>query len=240
MSAYAKLAIGIAAVAVVAVVGFSLLPRGSTSVGQPAPSAVPSVPPSPTPSSSPVSRVPPEAWPNNTALPAGPLDLRTRRTAFSVDLPSSSWRTDEFGSNLQTGTFPEPGFAWILFQRAFSVVSTDPCAGTTQRIGNSIAEQAEAATLIGGTEAVGPMDVTVGGHPAKVVDLTISGDIPCDRGEFWLYGHDTMYPNDQDSRIRIWFVDLDGQTFEFHSDQIGPDPNVATEIQQIVDSMQFT
>jgi hypothetical protein len=242
MNAYAKLAIGVAAIAVVAVVGFSLLPNGSSSgVGGPAPSSVPSAAPSPTPSPSAVSRVPTEAWPNNTALPKGTLDLSTSGVPFSVDLPSSSWRTDEYDGTFQTGTFPEPGFAWFLFQQPFTVVSTDPCAGTTQQIGRSIAEQAEAATTIAGTDAVGPTDVTVGGRPAKLVELTLHDDIACDPSEFWLYGDGSMYPNALDSRIRIWFVDVNEvhSTFEFHSDQIGSDATVAGEIQQIVDSIQF-
>jgi len=234
MNGYAKLAIGLAAVAVAAIIGFNLLPAGGGSrVGGPA--ASPSASPKPSP-----TRTPADVWPSGQ-LPEGQRqDASQYGIPFSFSLPSTSWRSDPPCCTLHTGTYPLPGFAWFLFQQPFKRVSTDPCAGTTEPIGGSLDEQAQAAARIGDTDAVGPTDVTVGGRPAKVVDLTLHDDISCEMTRFWLFGNNTMYPNAIDSRIRIWFVDVDGsRILEFHTDQVGPDPTVASEIQQIVDSIQF-
>jgi hypothetical protein len=106
-------------------------------------------------------------------------------------------------------------------------------------------------TTIPGTDAVGPTDVTVGGLPAKLVELTVHEDVECGPRDFALYGvaEDAWwFPDSLDSTIRDWIfevdIDLDPPNIArkrvvIHTDQIGPGEELAREIQEIVDSIQF-
>jgi hypothetical protein len=243
MNAYAKLALGLAAAVVGAVVAYNLLPgNGMGLVGPPMATASPSVLPSPTPSS-------PATTPGADVWPVGPLgvaphDVKLLGVPFSFTMPSPDWRSDRGEGTLDTGVFPQTSFAWFYFGGPNMWVNTDPCAGKRAPVGPSIAEQAAALTTIEGTDAVGPTDVAVGGRPAKLVVLTIHPDVPCAR-EFVLYGKTfpgggtMLYPNSLTSTIRVWFVDTGGQVLMIHSDQLGPNPKVEQEIQQVVDSIRF-
>lgn len=98
---------------------------------------------------------------------------------------------------------------------------------------------ASAVTTIGGTDATGPTDVTVGGRPAKLVELTIQDGMTCDLTSFWLFGDGSLYPNSLGSNIRMWFVDLDGAPFTVYADQDNPSADLEQEISQLVDSIAF-
>ncbi len=81
--------------------------------------------------------------------------------------------------------------------------------------------------------------MTVGGRPAKLVELAIHADVACENTKFWLFGDTSLYPNTLGSTIRMWFVDVDGSPFTVYSDLASPNAGVADEIQQIVDSIAF-
>ena len=251
MNAYAKLAVGLAAAVVGLVVAYNLLPgNGMGLLGTPSATASPSVLPSPTPSS-PATTPGADVWPVGT-LGVAPHDAKLLGVPFSFTMPSPDWRvrgggdgTQRGEGTLETGAFPQTSYAWLFLGGPNTWVNIDPCAGKSATVGPSIAEQAAALTTIEGTDAVGPADVAVGGRPAKFVVLTIHPDVPCAHGEFLLYGKTfpgggtTLYPNSLTSTIKVWFVDTGGQVLMIHSDQLGPNPKVEQEIQQVVDSIRF-
>jgi hypothetical protein len=161
----------------------------------------------------------------------------TGEARFSFDLPNGDW-SSKYTSNLETGTFPD-SYAWIWFLGPIDAVSTDPCAGKRSPVNGSLSERANALTTIGGTDAVGPTDVTVGGHAAKLVELTLRGEPACSLTDFWLFGKTSFYPNTSQSRFRVWMLDVAGAPFAVYSDSASPDPDVEQQILQIVDSVQF-
>ena len=238
MNAFAKLAAGLAAAVVVAILAYNLLPGNGTGlVGTPGASASPSRPPSPTPLSSPPSPGA-DVWPTG-ALGTERHEAKLLGVPFSFTMPSTDWRSSRGVGTLETGRFPSDSYAWLVFSGPNVVVSTDPCAGQTATVGSSLADQAAAMTTIKGTDAVGPTDVSVGGRPAKLVVLRIHEEVPCALSAFWLYGDKSMYPNSLESTIKLWFVDANGKVLMIHGDQLGPNPKVEQELQQVVDSIRF-
>jgi hypothetical protein len=243
MNAYAKLAIGVAAVAVIAVVGFNLL---QTTGGQPVggPAATPSHSRSAPTSSSPS----PESgtWPIG-ALQAQRYHVMWEGVPLSFALPSLRWRSPAAGEIVAgTGTamgVREDDYAWILpgmFQGDMARVATDPCNGNSVVVnGSTIDDLAAALTTIPGMSAEQPTDTTVGGLPAKVVTLTVDPDPPCDIDSFWMFGQTSLHPNSVDSIIRFWITAVDEQRYAFLTDQSAPHAENEQEIQQIIDSIQF-
>jgi hypothetical protein len=249
MNGYAKLVAAVAAVLVVGVVGFNLLPAAGGAGGAGAtPSASPSSTPTPTPSPTPSPTVAAVGWPSGS-LDAGHHDVALElcdpvgrpcnptQGQFSFDLPSGGWST-RYEGNLEVGTYPG-SYAWIWFLGPIDAVSTDPCGGESAPVTPTAAEMADAVTTIGGTDATGPTDVTVGGRPAKLVELTIQDGMACDRSSFWLFGDSSFYPNALGSTIRMWFVDVDGEPFTVYADQDNASKDLEQEISQIVESITF-
>jgi hypothetical protein len=219
------------AVVAIAIIAANLLPvGGSPSVGAPAPTESP--PPSPSASSQ------ADIW------ETGPYDVGRHEAtldgiSFTFDTPSEGWFSQDWTGMLETGTYPNVDYAWIGFRWVYDDPATDPCIGDTKSVGPSVDDLATAMSTIPGTEALEPIDARVGGLPAKVVEFTINDDIPCDPGSFWLYGPGSVYPNSLASRIKIWIFEVDGHRTGIHSDQVGSNPALEAEIQEIVDSVQF-
>ena len=93
--------------------------------------------------------------------------------------------------------------------------------------------------ILGGTDPVGPTDVTVGGVRGKLVVLTIHGDIACDISHFWLLGGGSLYPNTIRSTIKLRTIEVNGTPITVYSDQASPNPELEQEIEHIVDSIRF-
>ncbi|HET9084238.1 MAG TPA: hypothetical protein VFN41_07505, partial [Candidatus Limnocylindrales bacterium] len=235
MNSYAKLAIAAAAVVAVALVGISFLPRGSSVVGGAAPTASPS--PSPSPSALPSSSQSPRTavWPIGALRDQRYEALTPADVLISFRPPSTLWRGSP--DALETGQFPNASYAWMVFTNDIGDVATDPCRGKSKAVdGSSIDDLAAALATIPGLTAKEPMDATIAGHPAKLVELTVDSDPPCPMNQFWLYGQTSLYPNTVDSTIRLWITEVAGKRFVIHTDQAGDNPQVEHEIQQIIDS----
>lgn len=239
VNAYLKPLAAIAAVVVIAVIGYNLLPGGSTGAGGPA--ASPSAPP-PSPSASsesPESRT----WPVGT-LQAQRYHVTVEGLRFSFAPPSDRWRSVAAGELLTGSGTPHTArgddYAWMIQGEDITAVATDPCDGKSVEVdGSSIDDLAAALATIPGMSAEQPVATTVGGLPAKVVTLTVDPDPPCDTDLFWMFGQTSLHPNSVNSIIRIWITEVDGQRYVFFTDQASADPRVEREIQQIIDSIQF-
>jgi hypothetical protein len=234
MNTYAKLAIGVAAIAVV---GINLLPGSGTGVGGPTVSPSPSPLPSPSPSPSPSPGA--EVWPLRT-LEAGRHEAVMNGISFSFAVPTEGWSSYRIRGMIEKGSYPGPDYRWIgLDMGSADSVATDPCAGLARSVGPSVNDLATAMATIPGTQASEPAETTVGGLPARMVKLTIDAGIACTPRSFWLFGKDSIFPNTLESVIKEWILEVDGKRVVIHSDQAAPDPEIEREIQQIVDSIQF-
>ena len=126
----------------------------------------------------------------------------------------------------------------MYFQR-FNAVAADRCTTRTTPVGPSVEDLANAMTTIPGTVAADPVDTTVGGLPAQMVELTLEPDVPCPLEDYWFFGRGSAYPSAQESTIRVWVLELNGTRYAIWTDQIGSDTAIGQEIIDIVESTEF-
>lgn len=242
MNVLTKAAIAAAAVLVVALVGYQLIPRETTGPGAPTPSSAAS----PTSAATPTRDARPE-------IPlAGPLDPEVRHFArlegvgFTFEVPDGWISNGSFGIDREDGISPD-GAGFIWWTEDADAVFTDSCE---QVLGPAVGPRAaDLATAIAGMPQIelvsGPDEVTVGGQPAQLVVVRIPDVIPCEPDQFYLWGDEVnsaqaRFATGTGSTIRVWVIDvdgarvqLDGETFE------GAGPEPGDELQAIVDSIEF-
>lgn len=119
----------------------------------------------------------------------------------------------------------------------------EPCARLLGRsVGRSAADLAAAVSRAPGTKLIkGPSDVTLGGHPAKHVVLTVRKNVGCDPGFFYtwraVFGGAFWQTTDIGDTIRVWIVAVDGtRLFIAAATKAG---GREKEVQQIVESIRF-
>jgi hypothetical protein len=93
-----------------------------------------------------------------------------------------------------------------------------------------------------GTKLVkGPLDVTLGGHPAKHVVLTVRKNVGCNPGFFYtwreVFGGAFWRTTDVGDTIRVWIVAVGG-TRLFIAAATRENAN-EREVEQIVESIRF-
>ncbi len=200
LNTYAKFAISAAAIVVVAIVGFNLMPTNGgltggvastpspspTPIPTPSPTAAPSPTPKPEPTATPVAF----AFPPQGSLAIGRHDFTINGVPFSLELTTADWLSNgSFGVDKGSNTELTPdGAGFIFWQDPPIGVFAAPCASTESPPAGSVADLAAAVASIPGTDLVsGPTDVTVGGFPAKHVVITIRDDIGCPPNSFYLW-----------------------------------------------------
>ncbi|MEK6720662.1 MAG: hypothetical protein AABZ33_08355 [Chloroflexota bacterium] len=241
MNNLAKLAIAIAAVAVVAVVGYNLLP-GTGGVGG-GPSPTPSPAPTPAPTPSPATAL---TFPARGELAVGRHSMTLNGVRLSINVAAPGW-TSNGSWGLDKGNVGPGGAGFILWPDAIpDRVYSDPCGQVEgPPAGPATADLAAAVAALPGSVLVsGPSDVTVGGKPAKLVVITIPEDAPCPGGEngFYLWGHktDARYATELGETFRVWIIDVDGTLVWIDGETYkGGGPEVGAELEQIVNSIQF-
>jgi hypothetical protein len=246
MNTFAKFAMAAAAVLVVALVGYNLLP------GDPGTGGTPTVSPSPSPSPSPSVAVSPSPSPSqgdyeffpDGSIEAGRHPLILAGKPLSVDMPSG-WAS-HLGFRLYT---PSGQAAFIFWTPAPINVYSDPCAHEPldPPAGDTPAELVAAISSIPGTDLVsGPSDLTIDGHPAKHVSIRIRDDIDCPPGEFLLWYTEAdgpsagRYPDAVGDTINTWIIDVDGSIIWIDGSwSVNTTPALQAEMRQIVESIQF-
>lgn len=164
MSVYAKVAAAAVALAVVTVVGINVLGTGP---GVGAPDPTPS--PSPSPTASPVPLPPSGALEPGTYT----IDDRsfTQATHFIVTVPAG-WATSEPFIVKKEGQEGEVGLTtWVV-----SHVYSDSCQHTTDTlvdVGTSPDKLVSALVALKNRVVSQPTDVTIGGFPAKRLELSL-------------------------------------------------------------------
>ena len=123
----------------------------------------------------------------------------------------------------------------------------DPCARLlSPPVGSSAANLAAAVSTAPGTELVtGPSNVTLGGRPAKHVELTVRKNVGCDPGFFYTWkevpGGAFWQTTEVGDTIRVWIVDIDGTRLFIEAQttrQVAGDDR-KQEVEQIVESIRF-
>lgn len=252
MNAFAKFAVAAAAVVVIAVAGYNLLPAsggvgGGTNVS-PSPSLAPSPTATPSPSPSPAAVFPPSG---DLAIGRHPMTLAG--VPLSINVPITGWVSNgQWGIDRSTGMGPD-GAGFILWPDSAPIgVYADPCAHLqAPPVGPSVADLAAAVAALPGADLVsGPSDVTVGGYPAQHVVLTFGEAADCNADgqlaadEFYLWygiGDDNArYASELGSTIRVWIIDVDGAVVWIDGETYqGAGPEPGQWIQDIIDSIQF-
>jgi hypothetical protein len=238
MGTYTKWVIAAAAVVVVAIVGYNLLPaRGGVGVA-----------PSPSPSPSPVHSGSLEAGTYRATLPGTKVTLQ-----FTVP---TGWTWDDPGILTKTGADLPDGQAIGIWTGDVQVY-TDPCqwrtanpspptGPTAQAVIDGLAVQpqrhASAPVIRRGAGADGPEQ-----YGGWAIDLTVPTDTelvggPCYMGEFrsWGPNENARYHQGPGQRDTVWAVDVDGARVVVDAASFPETPTaVMTEQAVVVSSMVF-
>jgi hypothetical protein len=241
MNRYAKLAIAAAAVVVVAFVAIRFLP--AIGVGGPdlTPSPAPSATTVPTPSTKAA------AFPPSGELEIGQHSITQEGVTYTFSISTSGWISNgTFGIDKAAGSIGPEGAGFIFWTETPVGVFANPCAQTRgPNLGSSAVDLAAAVATVPGTDLVsGPTDVTVGGHPAKKVVLTVREDVGCGASSFYLWCAPSAglarFATELGSMINVWIIEVDGTLIWIDGETFkGAGPEPGRQIQEIIDSIQF-
>lgn len=270
MNAFAKIAVAAAAVLIVAVVGYNLLPGSSTGVGGPAASPSPTVIPAGSPSASPAGS--PSASPaaqvlREERLAAGVYSMQPFGTAgmtLTVTVPDGWQGVPNWALIGPRDTDAPAGIAIGLLQAAGAF--DDPCRWDQAGTG-SLIQPGE--TIVGPTVddlvadlranrsyvSTAPVDVVIDGYAGKQVDLQLPSDIDfglCDKvkgesnGDYYVLTSSAeagggMYAQGRGNRWHLNIIDVDGaRIIVAILDYAGTPAEDQAAAQAIVDSIQIT
>ena len=230
------------AVVAVAVIGCS---QPSPPVS-PSPSPSVSVPPTAASSPSPSDL----AFFPDGSIEAGRHSMIRSGKSLSVDMPSGWASHDGFRIYTPAGQSPlRPAAAFIFWTDPPFNVYVDPCTKEPldPPAGDTPAELAAAVSSIPGTDLVGgPSDLTVGGHPAKLVTIRVREYIECAPSGFYLWYREAdgpaggRWPDALGDTINVWIIDVDGTIVWIDgSASVNATPALQEEMRQIVESIQF-
>jgi hypothetical protein len=175
---------------------------------------------------------------------------------FSFKVPTNGWeRFRSISTNkspagpisLNKSILGPQGAEAIIYWASFPDGDyADPCARLLGRsVGPSVADLAAAVSTSPGTRLVnGPSDVTLGGHRAKQVVLTVRKSVGCDPGFFYTWKDvfaGALWPTTAaGDTIRVWIVAVGGtRLFIEAATTEQANSRLKKEIQQIVESIRF-
>jgi len=245
MNTYLKVGLAAAAVLLGAFIGIQLL--GGSNVGTPGPS--PSAAATATPRPSPTA---PE--PTYGPLAEGPhvlvyAELFGVRT--TVTIPAPDWHgVPGYTGVEKNGTAGPPlGAGLIVFGGAMSVYG-DPCAWESTRPDAPVAsldELVAALSAQASRDATPPVDVTVGGHPGKMLTVHVPEDAvftACDGGEFRtlieVATDGARFHQGPGQIDEVWVVDVDGTLVFFDAGYFADTPaEYVEEMRAMVESATF-
>jgi hypothetical protein len=122
----------------------------------------------------------------------------------------------------------------------------DPCTRLLGRsVGSSAADLAAAVSTAPGTKLVkGPLDVTLGGRPAKHVVLTVRKNVGCEPGFFYTWKDivgGSLWPRtDVGDTIRVWIIAVGGtRLFIAAATNEQANARLKRSLKQIVESIRF-
>jgi hypothetical protein len=240
-----RLAVGVAAVVALAVIGVRLLPDGR-SISGPNPSPSPSRSPSPTPTplTSTLAQGPPYV-PASGLMESG--RYRLGRITFTVP---DGWTAYQEWAVLRGDYAADPPDGAGFVRWRIGSVYADPCHWSTSptiSTGSTVDDVVNAFKAQDrGGHVVTPIDVTVEGYRGKLIDLVVPAGIDfadCDQGEY----HSWISPNEGDRYNQgpgqhdvLRIVDVGGTVEAILTDySVATSAAVRAELQAMVDSVVF-
>lgn len=264
MSNFTRFAIAAAAAAivVVAVVGTNLLPRlgvgGPGATAQPTATALPTATAQPSATAQPTAAPSPGAaeFPGISAQVASgtyfwPFGRDASTLTFTIP---AEWTSVYSVANKHRGGPAEIAFGpWIIAN-----VYTDPCQWQGSlldpAVGPTVDDLATALVAQEGRNATAPTDVTLGGYPAKRIELSISADLDtatCDKGIIrtwvapgedgadWPAGQEYYGPRSGQLNV-TYIVDINGARLVFDTWHMpGTSAADLAELETIIESIQI-
>ena len=206
-------------VVVVAVASFGVLNlnrdiQGVSPVVSPQPSATAPSSPAPTPSAA--------VYPPEGEIPPGVRQsLAVEGVPFSFTVPSEGWSPAFNGKRSDGDLYVAKGTAGgqhaeaVVFWTTFpGGINTSPCHNLMSD--PITADLAAVMATAPGTDLVtGPTDVTLGGHDAKHLSLTVREDLGCDPGYFFTWPDECWgscwIETGVGDTIGVWVVEVDGR-----------------------------
>jgi hypothetical protein len=162
---------------------------------------------------------------------------------------SPGWQSGDWPRDfsLNKSIFGPQGAEAIIFWTSFpNGARTDLCDQVlSPAVAPTAADLADAMASAPGTELIhGPSDASVGGRPAKQVELTVREDTGCDPGFFYSWPHDQCQgacwlESNVGDTIRVWIVEVHGVLFVIEAETTENAPDLDGEIRQIVQSTRF-
>ena len=255
---YAQAAIAAAAVLVVAVVGYNLLPRTGGPGGPQSPAATAQQTTSPSPSPVATSgfetvTITPFASPEEFGMCPDAIssdcteDPRDDSMAFTVEFPEGWVYLDEVAHLITLvgqGNDP-PGGAGFLITRGNWIYS-DPCrpgedisTAPEIAVGPTVADFVTALDTHPLLDVTTPVDATLAGYSGKYLEIQVPADISeCVRYRPIL---GTIYAQGPSHRWRYWVLDVEGIRVVIQAyDYPATSTQHRSELQSIVDSIQIT
>jgi hypothetical protein len=247
---FAAAAVG---VAVIAFIGINLLPSSGFN-GGPSGSTTPSPSRSAPPDSSPAPSL--GVNPFSADYTIGRHSVTVDGISFSIAIETARW--EPYGTLLISKSLTGPqGAEAVVYWAAYPDGSeADPCEDlANQPKGAAVADLADAVAGAPGTDLyTGPVDVSIGGHAAKYVALTVREDAGCDPGFFYNWKAQTggaMWTETSvGDTIMVWIVDVSGTRFFIAAETAAAASDsrpltsteraeLGEEMRQIVESIRF-
>jgi hypothetical protein len=257
MNPLAKAGAAIAAVVLIALVGYTLLPGGSSGVGGPAPSASPTATRSPAPS----AKVLPDGRLTAGNYSARPFGGDAAGVTLTFDVPDRWTGFPEWALAGPLDTAAPHGIGMAFFQAdgAFD----DPCHW--DKAGTGTLEGQPGETPVGPTvddlvadlrantsyTTTTPVDVVIDGYAGKQLTIQMPSDVDpvfCDNekgdgiGNSWIFTSGAgPYEQGVANRSNLRIVDVDGQrVIVVVKDYVGTPAEDQAAAQAIVDSIRIT
>ena len=237
---------GVAAVALLAVIGLNFVGHGPGTGVQPTPTATPVLSLSPTAISA------PEALPSTGAVLPGRYFVDEFGFRYVFTVAGAQWVANNTGQGdhdvLVSYAFDQPDQAvlwlWGPLVSPDSDLSTDPCQWQSTRFvpGPSVDDYATALTTLHTWQISQPQPVTVGGYSGKRVIMTVPADAGyfgnCNNGEFHLNQGRWMQGAGQVEDMRI--LDFGGARFLVATNFMpGAPTDVRDQLDEMVNSMEI-
>jgi hypothetical protein len=257
MNKFVPIGLGAAAVVAVVLIGFQLLGSPGGGVGGPGePTATPEQTATPVPSA---AATPEPTAPEPTAGPLseGPWILVYEMlfgVRTTVTIPAPDWHGLQYSTRVEKhGMAGPPEGAGLIVYGGDMLVYGDPCAWESTRPDDpaaSLDELVAALSAQASRDATAPVDVTVGGHPGKMLTLRVPEDAvftDCDGGEFRTL-MEVSTSGDEAPRFHegpgqiseVWVVDVDGTLVFFDAAYFVDTPaEDVEEMRAMVESATF-
>jgi hypothetical protein len=246
MPTFARVAIAAAAVLVAGVIGVNVLGGPGPNVGRPGPS--PTATASPSASLIPVPALGGDLEPGTYVMDKG--DMSPVRTTLTFP---AGWKAQGGGifykdALADPGAGPDIQFAFWTVDNVYGDVCNWRGSEPKPAIGPTVEDLVTAFMEQGGRNALGVTDVTVGGYPAKKVELVLEdfGFSSCDGGEprSWLSANGTGgtggYIFGEGQRNIEYIAEADGERVVLDTMYLpGTSSANLAELDQIIESIRF-